>query len=326
MVESISKNRKRQRLMVLSSYVSPPRPDLPATFESLNNDTLSKTLEFVGGKSYKSFGGINKQCREVYLNTPGMTKETFLYGYGSLAAIKDEASKITLHENYEVSDYELFYPVGKGVVYHNRRDVFEWALQERKYDVLNGICQIAGEEGRINLLDEVLNKVKDWDEDDTEDILEEIFYFVDISAAFRGKLSVLKWYHTKGLLFNVSLCADHAARIGHLDIIQWLQEEEDLELRGGFYYYAVCGGQLHILKWLRERQVPWSGWTFASAAEKGNMNILQWLHDEGCPWPEDNGEDYYHRVCEGDLKPGVVDWLRANGYGDRIIFEDNDDF
>jgi len=139
----------------MSSNVSPLRPDLPATFESLNDDTLTTVLEFVGDKCYRSFGGINKRCREVYLSSE-MTKETFLYGYAPLSRITDKIERAI--EDYERAgefDWKLRKRVGKGVVFYNRWDVLSWALQQRNKYVLNGICNIAAEEGRIDLLDEV---------------------------------------------------------------------------------------------------------------------------------------------------------------------------
>jgi len=100
--------------------------DLPAIFDSLNDDTLGLVLKFVGDKSYGSFGGLNKHCREVHLNTPGMRKETFLFGYAPLAVIIDRIEG-------EQTDWELHERVGKGVVLYNRRDVMDWAKQNQNY-------------------------------------------------------------------------------------------------------------------------------------------------------------------------------------------------
>jgi len=296
--------------MVSSScYVLPhQRPDLPARFESLIDDTLTIVLEFVGKKSYRSFGGVNKHCREIYLNTKGMMKETFLYGYGPLSVIKDRANERI--ERMEENDDFLLYPVGKGVVLYNRRDVLAWALQERKNDVLKGICFVAAREGRFDLLNEVWENVEDWDDKEEETI---IFESVDFCAAIHGKLKVFKWLDGKGLKIDKYWCVKTAAYRGHLHIIQWLQEEQGLELHEeSLYMYAINGKHLHVLKWLREQKVDWSEYNFTYAVEAGNLDIIQWLHKRGCPW------DQNIHVNEEDLKPEVVEWCRANGYGDRL--------
>jgi len=296
------KSSRSKRRRIIQSYVSPPRPDLPATFESLSDDPLTTILEFVGNKSYRSFGGLNKQCREIYVNTSGMAKETFLFGYAPLSVI------IKNIEGVERTDWELYMRVGKGIVSYGRQDVLDWALEERNKYVLEGICKVAVVEERFDILEEVLNKVED-DRDKRY-----VFLGVDHLAADHGKLNVLKWFETKGL-FNIEedLCAEAAAGSGHIQILQWLQEEQDFELIEELYLHAICGGHLNVVKWLREQACSWDEQTFIHAALEGNLEIIQWLHDEGCPFPEDDC-----RVYEDEVKPEVLDWLRVNGYSNRI--------
>jgi len=301
-----SRSKKRRRLV--QSYVLPQGPDLPARFESLNDDTLTTVLEFVGDKSYRSFGGVNKHCKEVYI-TSGMTKETFLYGYAPLSVIQDRYNRTSSRARDALS---------KGIVCFNRKDVLEWVLQEEKKTcLLISLCRIAAKEGRIDLLNEFLNNIDD------EDDIRFIFGGVDEYAAKNGKLNVLKWFETKALTTNNYWCARKAAKHGHIHIIQWLRDERGLELGGYLYAEAIQGDQLHVMKWLREQEVNWNECTFRKAAWVcngsskilqcgGNLDILQWLHDEGCPWPQD------YLAHEGDLKPETIDWCRSNGYGNRL--------
>eukprot|EP00594_Rhizosolenia_setigera_P004061 CAMPEP_0178952854 /NCGR_PEP_ID=MMETSP0789-20121207/8086_1 /TAXON_ID=3005 /ORGANISM="Rhizosolenia setigera, Strain CCMP 1694" /LENGTH=274 /DNA_ID=CAMNT_0020634031 /DNA_START=46 /DNA_END=867 /DNA_ORIENTATION=- len=271
------------------SYVSRQWPDVPAIFESLNDDTLTTVLEFVGGKSYRSFGGVNEHCKEIYIAS-GMKKETFLYGYGPLSAIQDKIEEGgRFHQN-------LYEAVGKGVVFYNRSDVLAWALQERNNYVLREICNLASREGRIDMLEEVWDNIEDDDE-------EYIFRCVGSYAGRHGNLDVLEWLETKGLFFNIDWCAEEAASHGHLHIIEWLIEEQGLRLFGGLYNSAIHGGgHLNVMTWLREQKVPWDTHTFVKAAEKGNLDILQWLHDEGCSW------DRSVLVIEHRLYSGAIDW------------------
>eukprot|EP00594_Rhizosolenia_setigera_P012311 CAMPEP_0178957400 /NCGR_PEP_ID=MMETSP0789-20121207/10888_1 /TAXON_ID=3005 /ORGANISM="Rhizosolenia setigera, Strain CCMP 1694" /LENGTH=285 /DNA_ID=CAMNT_0020639635 /DNA_START=294 /DNA_END=1151 /DNA_ORIENTATION=- len=282
--------------------------DLPTRFESLNDDTLTTIAEFVGNKSYRAFGGLDKRCREIYLNTKGMKKETFLYGYAPLAVIIDKVNVIIEGTSPYLLRYVLS-AVGGGVVFYNRNDVLAWALEDQNNDVLRGICKVAAGERRFDLLNEVFNNV-----DDRED-KEYIFLYAGENAAYGGKLEVLKWLDTKGL--NIGFrCVNAAACGGQLHILKWLREEKSLELYRELYCNAIGGGHLHVLKWLREQEVPWAEWTFKFAASEENLEILQWLHDEGCPWPEPWDDDVF--VHEDNTKPEILNWLRANGYGERI--------
>jgi len=286
--------------------VSPQRPNLPARFESLNDDTLGLILKFVGRRSYRSFGGMNRQCKEVYLSS-GMAKETFLSGYAPLSRVINKIIEEEELQQHDI-DWDLIIAVGKGVLFYNRSDVMDWAVQDQNKRVLSGICLVAGEEGRLNILDEVWNNVDD------EDDKQFVFGGVDFHAARGGKLNVMKWLEDKGLCIEKEYCAEIAVTFGQLHILKWLKEEKDLELDGGCYHEAILGGgHLHIMKWLREQEVDWDGQTFYAAASEGNLDILQWLHDEGCPWVG------LLPVREHWLKPEVVDWCRVNGYGNRIF-------
>eukprot|EP00594_Rhizosolenia_setigera_P017096 CAMPEP_0178960274 /NCGR_PEP_ID=MMETSP0789-20121207/12869_1 /TAXON_ID=3005 /ORGANISM="Rhizosolenia setigera, Strain CCMP 1694" /LENGTH=177 /DNA_ID=CAMNT_0020643597 /DNA_START=92 /DNA_END=623 /DNA_ORIENTATION=+ len=170
--------------------------------------------------------------------------------------------------------------VAKGVVYYNRRDLLDWALQEQYTYLLSQICFAAAREGRIYLLDEV------WNITDEEDFETYIVGDVNGYAAIHDRLEVLKWLETKGSYIDKDWCARGAAFGGQLHIIQWLREEYGLKLFGELYDNAAIGNQLHFLRWLREQEVDWGERTFVDAAEKGNLDILQWLHNEGCPWPD----------------------------------------
>jgi len=302
---------KRRRLISISSNVISWH-DVPARFESLNDDTLTTVLEFVGKKSYRSFGGLNKHCKEIYLNTPGMTKETFLYGYAPLSVFQDRYDDG--QDRYDDgTSVEARGALSKGVVFFNRLDVLERSLrEEKKRNLLREICYVAVEEERFDLLNKVWNNLDHEDEFD-KDVFEEM----DEYAAGCGKLNMLKWVENKVPEIYKDICANEAARYGHLHIIEWLREEQDLELDGVLYDCAIeGGGQLHVLEWLREKEVDWYIWTFTTAAQIGNLDILQWLQDERCPWPDDDR----YRVREYRLKPEVIDWCRVNGYGDRIVF------
>ena len=47
---------------------------------------------------------------------------------------------------------------------------------------------------------------------------------------------------------------------------------------------AAEGGQLEVLKWLRENGCPWCERTCMSAAKGGHLEILKWARENGCPW------------------------------------------
>ena len=99
-------------------------------------------------------------------------------------------------------------------------------------------------------------------------------------AAQRGCLDTLKILHRRGrVAFNVDLCTA-----------------------------AAYGGQLEVLKWLRENSYPWDEMTCACAASGGYLKMLQWARANGCPWDE---RTFLGAAYGGHLK--VLQWARANG-------------
>ena len=107
-------------------------------------------------------------------------------------------------------------------------------------------------------------------------------------AAARGCLGTLKSLHRRGLVtFNENLCEA-----------------------------AVLGGQIKVLKWLRENSCTWHAATpvgcghlqARDAARGGHLDILKWAHGNGCPWDKNASTE---AARHGHLE--VLQWLRANG-------------
>jgi len=71
---------------------------------------------------------------------------------------------------------------------------------------------------------------------------------------------------------------------------------------------AANKGQLHVLKWLRERGCPWDEWTCYWAAHGGHLKILQWVREEGCPW---DWQTCNAAAWENNLD--VLKWAIENG-------------
>jgi len=71
--------------------------------------------------------------------------------------------------------------------------------------------------------------------------------------------------------------------------IEWVE-------RGGVFdegtcYAAARGGQLGVLKWLRERGCPWDEFTCEGAALNGHLEVLRWALENGCPYNQGDFED-----------------------------------
>lgn len=72
---------------------------------------------------------------------------------------------------------------------------------------------------------------------------------------------------------------------------------------------AAGGGHLEVLQWLRENQVPWDASTCSMAARGGHLELLKWARENGCVWNE-------KKICHAAAKGGhldVLQWAKDNG-------------
>jgi len=260
-------------------------------FESLNNDTLNIVLEFVGKSSYSVFGKLTKRSHEVYLSS-GWPKETFLCGYAPLSIFE---------ERYIRPSNES---VGKAVVYYNRGDLLNWAIREKNKEMLWEICVIATKAGITSVLGEVLNSSALRKKKKFFDYLD-----LDIVAADKGHLNLLKWLDTNKLSINKEECVQYAATKDHVKILEWfLDSGYEFDKDKDVFWYAADGGNLVTCKWLLEQGCSWDGSTFPIAARAGNIQLLQWLLEQGCPWDERTFK------CAAQVgKMQVLEWLREQG-------------
>lgn len=195
----------------------------PTEFDLLNDDTLGLILQFHGRDTTYlplPFGILNKRCLEIFLSTE-MAREKFLFGYAPLSVIIDFCSGLELFDVSRFAD-----SLGKGVFHYGRRDVFDWALQEKNQFVLGCIFEYAAGERRLDILTEIAESLE------YIDIFEEGFSeHICISAASRGHLDVLNWLVSHGFSKEYyNRYADVATGNGHLNILEWI---EDI---GGFRY------------------------------------------------------------------------------------------
>ena len=130
-------------------------------------------------------------------------------------------------------------------------------------------------------------------------------------AAERGCFGTLQSLHRRGrVTFHEDLC-QHTAYGGQLKVLKWLRENScpwNESTCAAACAAAAMGGHLGVLKWLRENNLPWSAATCAAAARCGQLHMLQWLRANGCPW-ELNTCKY---AAEGGHLQ-VLQWARTNG-------------
>eukprot|EP00953_Heterococcus_sp_UTEX-ZZ885_P038813 19911-Heterococcus_DN1.PRE.2 len=97
-----------------------------------------------------------------------------------------------------------------------------------------------------------------------------------------------------------------AAFIGSVSKLQWLCTEQQYEFEDpdAVAVYAVAGGSVDVLNWLKEQGVsfPTSIWNCVAANKQNPLQVVQFLHAEGVEWTAE--------CCEKAAAAGNVEVLR----------------
>ena len=135
-----------------------------------------------------------------------------------------------------------------------------------------------------------------------------------LHTAAMYNLEVLKHLRTLPLkskfmevIWSSYLISSHAAGAGQLHIVQWLREQ-NIPCDSGTCTAAADSGHLEILQWCHTHGVEWDEDTFGAAADGGHWPVLNYLYDNGCPW---DSFTCSKAAAEGRLE--VLQWLRSKG-------------
>ena len=97
---------------------------------------------------------------------------------------------------------------------------------------------------------------------------------------------------------QISYCA---ARGGHLEVLQWLQQLGHA-LCHVIRRQAAAGGHLVVLQWTQEQGWPWEVRICAAAARNGHLAILRWARHHGLAWDPS--------TCEAAARGGHLEVLQ----------------
>ena len=108
---------------------------------------------------------------------------------------------------------------------------------------------------------------------------------VQLDVAMPGQVALAKWALVEGCPrekfpgFSMAVvAADH----GHLQLVQWLIQEQGFAMDKRVMENAASSGNLELVRWLRGEGCPWDLETCHYAVDKGHEEVLQWARENGC--------------------------------------------
>jgi hypothetical protein len=107
------------------------------------------------------------------------------------------------------------------------------------------------------------------------------------AAAAVCDLEQLKWLHQHGATLHRDMLK-YAARSGVVSIVDWLQQQQGIDMSCEAMRVAAQHGHLHLCRWLHSAGCPWDNEACTAAVEIGCTDVLRFLHVNGCPWDDEN--------------------------------------
>jgi len=311
--ESVPRSKKKKRIKSNDENTS---DDVPATFNSLCNDTLCQIIGFAG-RSYGTVGLINRRCNRLY-SKYSLPKETYLFGYAPLSLIRER-------DKLGFGDYDK---EAKAIIHYNRADILDWYIRRQYLSELKKVMVEGSSAGRLDILKEVFENA------DTR-FQEYLPWCMETcpAAAKNNHLETLKWLRSKG--FHWGTTFEAAFEGGSESMLNWLYREEcpisfatlgsaakrgDISWVGDILPYdcfdgeydddvepvcakAASGGHVKMTQWLKEKGAKFTSDKISSAAAmEGQMDMLKWLKTQNC--------DFTEKTFEAAAKSGSVEVLK----------------
>ena len=136
------------------------------------------------------------------------------------------------------------------------------------------------------------------------------------AAAEGGALGVLRWCHGTVDGEVVDLEPPRVPRERLRDVLRLTASEQSNDCA-----IAAFGGHLDALKLMTGGFGFWfNEWTCTRAAEGGQLDVLKWLRENGCPW-----DCNVLRRAEARGHARVAAWARDNGCPAEASDDDDDD-
>lgn len=131
------------------------------------------------------------------------------------------------------------------------------------------------------------------------------------ASAEHGNRALLIWAKTIGFPFNryssFPIC-EGAASGGQLEVLKWLKEN-DCPLGPSISPYAAFNGHLEVLKWLEQYSGRANCDIIQKAAKGGRFEVLKWLYLNHYHL---NKHTFFAAAEEGHLE--ILKWLIARGH------------
>lgn len=174
-------------------------------------------------------------------------------------------------------------------------EVVKWLHDEMKCpigDTGSLLCFYACKQGNLEMLQWLIGKGCEWDDDSSSMIAE------------TGRLDMLKWAIANGCPWKRSTC-ESAAQKGHISILQYAREND--RPWGAACYHAALGRQFEVLQWAYANGCNLVEGVCYAACQVGHLEMLQWATGKDWHWNVDVQSCIEAAASRGHLH--ILKWI-----------------
>ena len=182
-------------------------------------------------------------------------------------------------------------------------DLIKWASENGCPMAGGDACFYAAKKGHLDTLRWLREQGCPW-------VTRDIMFLIGPSKG--GHLHVIEWAIAQGCHLDGF---EWAACNNHLHVLEWVHskaergEGNDYRIDPLVYDLAARKGHIEVMRWAKDKGIPWSDRCWSEAAKAGRLESLRWLRENECPW--DPREVCRYAAAGGHLD--VLKWARENG-------------
>jgi hypothetical protein len=250
----------------------------PCLVSGLPDHVLAKCFSFLGPGHYRFVGGTCHWFRDVYRATHGRDETTFWENVASSSCAKQVFEDLALLGIPQDEVARAWAQISSNAIMMGRIDVLQWGVDNgHAFDPL--IFTFVGQSGHVNVLQ--------WAQISIIERSEEYMGLVAAEAARHGKIQLLDFIFSTQPDVACGI-EEYAVEGGQVRVLDWLKHHQLMDYRhlNDMYNTASFYGHVHVLDWLLAKmeyehcmdEVALRG------AASGDVSILQWAHAHGARW------------------------------------------
>ncbi len=134
----------------------------------------------------------------------------------------------------------------------------------------------------------------------------DIYSYICTHAARNGHINILQWLRNKGIRLSNAIYTDADDNV---EVLQWALDNGYKLNNDDLGEHAAINGYLNALKWAQLNGCKMTSYMCKNAIMGQQLVIVQWLLANGCQW-----DMWLYELARSYGNQNMIQWLQVNGY------------